>query len=237
MGQRPFEHPHGPHMHRGSRYMPNQAEIDFAQHSRSTLYSNFFRFMILGSLTPYLTLRALSVLQKRVIPTQRYMIWASLGGGFGGMYGITMGRMATARDYLRLEGSPLATEARYQLWKINPSHPFLRGFENETMDWSHTNYVRDDPYDEGDEDEAYDYYNTNRNVHMDRDTQRERDREDQQRRKRDRFYQGRNRVSNNHVHDARHDDMSEFFDRPQGNSPDDEVGEFFETTDTRQKWD
>ena len=52
------------------------------------------------------------------------------------MYGTTLGRLGIARDYLRLENSPLATEARYQLWKLNPSHPFLRGFEHETNEWN-----------------------------------------------------------------------------------------------------
>ena len=37
------------------------------------------------------------------------------------MYGMTLGRISVAREYLRLENSPLATEARYQLWKLNPS--------------------------------------------------------------------------------------------------------------------
>ena len=46
MGQYPFEHPNGPKISPGSRYMPNQTEIDFTQKTRSSLYSNFFRFEI-----------------------------------------------------------------------------------------------------------------------------------------------------------------------------------------------
>lgn len=80
MGQYPFEHPNGPKIAPGSRYMPNQTEIDFTQRTRTSLYSNFFRCAFVGAFTPYITLRVFSLMQKRVIPTQRYMIWSSLGG-------------------------------------------------------------------------------------------------------------------------------------------------------------
>ena len=51
------------------------------------------------------------------------------------MYGLTVGRFVVAIDYIKLEHSPLATEARYQLWKQRPQHPYLNGFEHETSEW------------------------------------------------------------------------------------------------------
>lgn len=140
MGQQPFEHPGAPRVAPGSRYMPNQVETEFATKSRSTLMTNFIRHVVVGSLTPYIALRGLSVLQKRVIPNTRYMIWAGLGAGFGGMYGLTVGRFVVAIDYIKLEHSPLATEARFQLWKQRPHHPYLSGFEHETSEWEEMRY-------------------------------------------------------------------------------------------------
>mmetsp|Transcript_44248 Transcript_44248/g.70874 ORF Transcript_44248/g.70874 Transcript_44248/m.70874 type:complete len:332 (+) Transcript_44248:172-1167(+) len=135
MGQHPFEHPGGPYLQPGTRYMPNETEVEFTQKSRTVLYSNFFRAMFIGAFAPYFSLRVLANIQRRVIQPQRYVLWSAVGGSFGGMYGMTLGRIAVARDYLRLENSPLATEARYQLFKLNPQHPFLQGFEHETHDW------------------------------------------------------------------------------------------------------
>jgi len=252
MGQYPFEHPNAPRMAPGTRYMPNQNEVAFTQESRSTLYSNFFRFMLVGALTPYCTLRALSIIQKRIIPGPRYVIWSSLGGAFGGMYGMTLGRMSVARNYLRLEGSPLATEARYQLFKINPDHPFLRGFEHESNEWEHTKFdgMRDeykqneyDPYNDNEYDRniqrrkmgqtgygrdrrsGYDQYSESRNV----------DEHALRKKKRDRFYQGRNRVNMNSLNEEE-EDLGEFFDgRHRGHDPKEEVGDFFEGG-SDQKW-
>lgn len=174
MGQYPFEHPNGPKITPGTRYMPNQTEIDFTQRTRTSLYSNFFRCAFVGAFTPYITLRVFSLMQKRVIPTQRYMIWSSLGGGFGAMYGMTLGRISVAREYLRLENSPLATEARYQLWKLNPSHPFLKGFEHETNEWNEYSF-RDsrDTYDDNINDTNYnDYRYSNKPMNNDNDIDR-----------------------------------------------------------------
>lgn len=78
MGQMPFEHPGAPRVAPGGRYMPNQVETEFATQSRSTLMSNFIRHVAVGALTPYISLRGLSVLQKRVIPTTRYVTTCEL---------------------------------------------------------------------------------------------------------------------------------------------------------------
>eukprot|EP01084_Bolivina_argentea_P317833 551091_1 len=251
MGQRPFEHPGSPPLAPGSRYMPNQSEVTFSQQSKSTLMSNFFRFVIVGSLTPYITLRVFSVMQKRIIPVQRYVIWSSLGGGFGGMYGLTLGRMAIARDYLTLDNSPLATEARYQLWKLNPVHPFLKGFEHETVDWNEYKYGSGAHRQSFSDEQKYDDYN--RNINRDRgnrdrdsynDEYENNDRmdndmnindESMRRKKRDRFYSGRNRI-NNKSFDDHDDNVEDFFDLDNGRSPHDEVSDFFEG-DNKQKWD
>eukprot|EP00485_Elphidium_margaritaceum_P006410 CAMPEP_0202710324 /NCGR_PEP_ID=MMETSP1385-20130828/22317_1 /ASSEMBLY_ACC=CAM_ASM_000861 /TAXON_ID=933848 /ORGANISM="Elphidium margaritaceum" /LENGTH=336 /DNA_ID=CAMNT_0049369841 /DNA_START=28 /DNA_END=1038 /DNA_ORIENTATION=- len=140
MGQTPFQHPGAPSIQSGNRYMPNQNELDFAQHSRIILSNNLFRYFFIGAFTPYFTLKLLSTVHRRVIPTQRMIVMCTIGGAFGGTYGMTLGRVQVARDYLRLENSPLATEARFQLWRVNPSHPFLRGFEQETNVWTEYSY-------------------------------------------------------------------------------------------------
>eukprot|EP01084_Bolivina_argentea_P147681 258339_1 len=69
MGVQPFEHPGAPSQSPGTRYQPNSTELDFSRNSRATLYSNFFRVAFVGALTPHLSLKILSIAQKRIIPT------------------------------------------------------------------------------------------------------------------------------------------------------------------------
>ena len=228
-GQYPFQHPGGPNYSPGTQYMPNQTEIDFTQKSRTTLYSNFFRTVLIGAFTPYITLRCLSIMQKRIISTQTYMLGSSLGGGFGGMYGMAYGRINVARDYLRLEGSPLATEARYQLWKLNPSHPFLTGFEHETDKWS---YSRND-FNDNDNNNDHDddklrrnrFYETRNKIGNNNHYNNYDDDDKLRKQKRNRFYETRNKIGSNNNYNNNDDDG---FD----------ASEFFESdTENKQTWD
>ena len=251
MGRGQFEYPNAPRI--SGQYQPNQTEIDFTRQSQSTMYSNFFRFIVAGSLTPFFTLRVLSIVQKRVITPRRYVMWSSFGAAFGGMYGLTLGRMAASREYIRLENSPLATEARYQLFKINPSHPFLRGFEHEMNEWENyqgqyteNGYTDNNMYDRNasmPQQQQVKRYDNDRNRRSDysqySNAQQNEDNDANANRnnKRNRFYQGRNRVHNNYSYnDDVDEDVGDFFEGSQhGIDPKDDVNDFFEG-DSRQKW-
>lgn len=132
-GLRNFEHPNHPRIALKSKYKTNQIEDDFAVTTRNTIMYHAFYNMMIGSLGPYCGLRLFSMWRKRIIPSTFMMISCSFGALIGGMYGIAVGNVSAAQQYLQLEGSPLATEMRYQLKKINPHHPFLdlRLVENE----------------------------------------------------------------------------------------------------------
>merc|ERR1712176_562113 len=80
--------------------------------------------MAVGALGPYCGLRLFSMWRKKFIPPKVMMLGCSVGSFVGGMYGIAVGNIHAARKYLELTGSPLATEIRYQLRKINSSHPY-----------------------------------------------------------------------------------------------------------------
>merc|ERR1712228_378419 len=97
--------------------------------------------------------------RKRIIPSKVMMISLSVGGFVCGMYGIAVGNVHAARQYLQLTGSPLATEIRYQLRKINPSHPFLKlcTFEDEMEEDIEQNKMNEiDAFDSG-----YEQYGNN----------------------------------------------------------------------------
>merc|ERR1712032_82250 len=181
----------------------------------------------------------MSYLTKRVIPLRRYVLWSSFGAAFGGVYGLTLGRMAASREYIRLEGSPLATEARYQLHKLNPSHPFLRGFENEMNEWE--NYQQSEQYSDNDDDNAfddrmfdrnsmqiskYDQPPMNESTHSRLTDRRRREPNGYQNysskgskemnggNKRNKFYQGRKQLNGNSFDDVS-EDVGDFFENSQ----------------------
>ena len=122
------------------------------------LFGNVIQYYMIGAVITYLMLRLRSTTNKP--PALTLLICAISGiicilyyimlyftlnlifncdiawlGGIFIIFGMIMVRGQISRDYLRLNESPLATQARYQSFKINPNHICLQGFEKETSEW------------------------------------------------------------------------------------------------------
>ena len=57
---------------------------------------------------------------------------------------------------LRLKDSPIALESRYQLWKLNPNHPWLQHYMDDVQRWNRGTYYR-----------SYDSLNDNNDASLD----------------------------------------------------------------------
>ena len=66
------------------------------------------------------------------------------------------------RHQMELKGSPIGLESRYQLWRINPRHEWLRDHQQDVQRWNRRTYYGgdgghgDDHDDDGDDLQRYD---------------------------------------------------------------------------------
>mmetsp|Transcript_82312 Transcript_82312/g.100986 ORF Transcript_82312/g.100986 Transcript_82312/m.100986 type:complete len:350 (+) Transcript_82312:383-1432(+) len=154
MGEIPFEYPGSPNIKPGERYESNEIEKQFSSRARTLLYKNMFTFSFIGGSIPYLTIsimrrggfnNALKNINKTTgvnvgketpniannTRVKQPIFITTTCAVFGSFLGIMQARLDIAKEHLGLHGSPLATEARYQLWKLNPNHIYLREHQHE----------------------------------------------------------------------------------------------------------
>ena len=143
-----------PNIKSGERYESNEIEKQFSSRARTLLYKNMFTFSFIGGSIPYLTIsimrrggfnNALRNINKTTgvnvgketpniannTRVKQPIFITTTCAVFGSFLGIMQARLDIAREHLGLHGSPLATEARYQLWKLNPDHIYLREHQHE----------------------------------------------------------------------------------------------------------
>lgn len=70
------------------------------------------------------------------LPDKRMLYLFGILGVFpGAQIGGDLGRTLSAYKLIQLKDSPLASEARYKLWRMHPTSHFLKPFKNETESW------------------------------------------------------------------------------------------------------
>lgn len=116
-------------------YFETDAERHFFKKARSRLLVSMIGWSAVGVAVPCLIMK---------VNPSRSLSWTQingvcLGGISGSAFGLASARINLATDFSQLKDSPLAFEARYQLWKMNTEHPMLRGFEDETSRWDKAN--------------------------------------------------------------------------------------------------
>ena len=84
-----FKHPGGPEILPGSKYIPNEIELEFTKTARNQIHSSLFRGVLLGTITSYLFVQATILMVPKVKPfwyagsklvRTRWMLLFSFGG-------------------------------------------------------------------------------------------------------------------------------------------------------------
>ena len=115
---------------------------------------------------------------------------------------------------LRLKDSPIAMESRYQLWKMNPQHPWLHEHSNDVQRWNRGAYYR--THDASLDHNKYINQHIKKHVDnyknitiMDDDDETINDNDDDfdtmQTQKREKFYENRKRLGHNDYSSSRND--------------------------------
>merc|ERR1719317_1286460 len=128
----PMQHPGAPKFRRGRPYVTNSEEDDFAASCRKRLAVRALIVSWLGFTTPWIfTFRRKGpeqfnqMLNSMPITKTPVFRWSIIGGFAGLVLGERLYRPLIMKDGLKLPNSPMAKEARYMLWKMDPRHPML----------------------------------------------------------------------------------------------------------------
>jgi len=128
----PMQHPGAPKFRRGRPYITNSEEDAFSASSKKRLAVRALIVSWLGFTTPWiLTFRRKGPEQFSQMfsstPIMRTPVfrWSLIGGFAGLVIGERLYRPLIMKDGLKLRNSPMAKEARYMLWKMDPTHPLL----------------------------------------------------------------------------------------------------------------
>ena len=147
LGKASFEFPGSQQVkqQKGKRYQPNSEEQLFFSGARSKLLQSAVKWTLVGTAVPAILIsyfrRNPEFAAQFSVKRQAFHI--GLCGMAGSMWGMTSARLQLATDLSRLTHSPMASEARYQLWKINPNHPILNEFQSEIRSWDSYKISRD----------------------------------------------------------------------------------------------
>lgn len=130
-GNKPFEHPGAPSYRPGQRYEATAEDLQFDKETRSDMSRNaLFRGIIWGG-TPAIMFNIPQIRNSWMFRNQKSALPAVL---ICGTLGYVKGSLENASTYARrrfLLDSPIGKESRFKLYQMNPSHPWLRGFEHE----------------------------------------------------------------------------------------------------------
>lgn len=156
---------------------------------------------------------------------------------------------------LRLKDSPIAIESRYQLWKINPQHPWLDEFSDDVQRWNRgVYYPTYNTLKNGNNDASLDHnkYSNQRIEHNDSsynevdiyDDDENDDFESIQTRKREKFYENRKKLGHNDF-SSPHNDQHFDYERQnnakkkfKGNKPaDHSQSDFFDSAASNNRFD
>jgi len=131
-GQTPMQHPGAPKFQKGEPYQSQKHEAEFAESFRKKVLVRALACSCLGFSLPWLMamrrwgregfgiMMGITPIVK--VPAFR---WSFVSGGIGFMLGRKMYEPICMTEALRLRDSPLAQEARYTLWTMDPDHPLL----------------------------------------------------------------------------------------------------------------
>lgn len=131
-GQAPMQHPGAPKFQKGEPYQSQKHEEEFAEKCRQKVFVRALACSCVGFSLPWLMairrwgregfsiMMGITPIVK--VPAFR---WSFVSGGIGYMLGRKMYEPICMTEALRLRDSPLAKEARYTLWKMDPDHPLL----------------------------------------------------------------------------------------------------------------
>jgi len=130
-GMVPMQHPGAPKFRKGRPYITNSEEDAFSASSKKRLAVRALVVSWLGFATPWILAfrrnpekftQMLSTTPVTKLPVFR---WSLFGGFTGLVVGERLYRPLIMKDGLKLRNSPMAKEARYMLWKMDPKHPLL----------------------------------------------------------------------------------------------------------------
>eukprot|EP00494_Astrolonche_serrata_P026296 UN26557 len=101
------------------------------RHSAMKIQKNAIRNLIIWGATPWILFKIPSV-RTTLLQNFKSPTFLSMGFGTIGYIGGTLsGADKIAENRFRMENSPLAKEGRYMIWRANPEHEWLIGFDNE----------------------------------------------------------------------------------------------------------
>lgn len=167
-GKREFDCPDITLELNGNAYSENEIEAKFIKRAKVEVMRTIVGYSLIGYIGGMILTRGQPKFNRTVGSFCCFMMGSSVGG--------TKASINTMRKQMDIDGSPIALEMRYQVWREQPDHEWLHKYQNDIRRWSYESF--------GNEMTDTDDENTNRTV----DTQQ------YDHKKRERFYQNRERL-------------------------------------------
>jgi len=127
----PMQHPGAPKFRKGRPYITNSEEDAFSATSKRRLAVRALVVSWLGFATPWILAfrrhpeQFTQMLSTTPVTRMPVFRWSLFGGFTGLVVGERLYRPLIMKEGLKLRNSPMAKEARYMIWKMDPQHPLL----------------------------------------------------------------------------------------------------------------